>query len=326
MEAQTSHLGGGDEIQSEFSGEHLNYYSEYIGVLVRQNSRATAFEVVERSHAQSLLETLLANRINVYRGVGPGAIEQARLLQASLSAKSAVRMRILTRPHRQEELADIDKAIIELAAKRQALETELRDRDPSFASLTRFKPLAVREVHDGLLDDDTILLEYALSGERSYLFAVSRRAFSVHDLPGRAAIENLTRRWYDLLKTGDNGSGAEFDRIAAGLSRIVFGPVAREIRGKRLLIVADGGLQYIPFVALPAPRASIRPGQASAPLVVEHEIVHLLSATVLGSFAVGAAGRGDRTEPLPCLRIWYFQGRMSVWPSQWHSSKRKLQV
>jgi hypothetical protein len=282
LEAQTSHLGGGDEIRSEFRAEHANYYSEYIDLLLRQKNAAAAFEVVERSRAQSLLETLLANKIDVYRGVDAGTIEQARLVQASLSTKAGIRMRILTRPHSQEELADIDKAVIELAAKREALETELRDHDPSFASLTRFKPLTVREVQDGLLDADTVLLEYALSGDRSYLFAVSRRSFSVHNLPARAIIEKLARRWYDLLQTRDDSSGGEVDRLAADLSRIVLGPVAREIRGKRLLIVADGGLQYIPFGVLPAPGASAPSGQAGVPLVVDHEIVNLPSATVLG--------------------------------------------
>jgi hypothetical protein len=80
LEAQTSHLGGGDEIRSEFRGQRANYYSEYIDLLLREKKAATAFEVVECSRAQSLLETLQANRIDVYRGVGPGTIEQARLL------------------------------------------------------------------------------------------------------------------------------------------------------------------------------------------------------------------------------------------------------
>jgi hypothetical protein len=73
------------------------------------------------------------------------------------------------------------------------------------------------------------------------LFAVTRRSFSVHNLPGRAVIENLARRLYALLKSNDQLSGDEIDRLAADLSRILLEPVAREIRGKHLLIVADGG-------------------------------------------------------------------------------------
>jgi CHAT domain-containing protein len=45
------------------------------------------------------------------------------------------------------------------------------------------------------------------------------------------------------------------------------------VRGKRLLVVADGALQYVPFTALPGP--------AGTPLIAEHEIVYLPSASVL---------------------------------------------
>jgi CHAT domain-containing protein len=47
--------------------------------------------------------------------------------------------------------------------------------------------------------------------------------------------------------------------------------------GKRLLVVADGALQYVPFAALPVPGRLGDP----VPMVVEHEIVNLPSASVL---------------------------------------------
>src|SRR5262249_45005787 len=53
------------------------------------------------------------------------------------------------------------------------------------------------------------------------------------------------------------------------------GPVAAQLQNKRLLIIADGALQYIPFQALPLPDTG------ATPLVVKHEIVSLPSASVL---------------------------------------------
>ncbi len=49
--------------------------------------------------------------------------------------------------------------------------------------------------------------------------------------------------------------------------------------GKRLLIVADGALQYVPFGALPVPADDKT--KPAIPLVAEHEIVNLPSASVL---------------------------------------------
>jgi CHAT domain-containing protein len=62
----------------------------------------------------------------------------------------------------------------------------------------------------------------------------------------------------------------------------------------RLLIVSDGALQYIPFAALPGPK-----GPAGTlrrlPLVADHEIVNLPSASVLGALRRVASGR--KTPP-----------------------------
>jgi CHAT domain-containing protein len=59
---------------------------------------------------------------------------------------------------------------------------------------------------------------------------------------------------------------------------ILLGPVKHILGEKRLVIVADGALQYIPFAALPDPEAT-----GTAPLVLKHEIVNLPSASVLGA-------------------------------------------
>src|SRR5262249_15208861 len=67
--------------------------------------------------------------------------------------------------------------------------------------------------------------------------------------------------------------------ISSRFVQMVLGPVADQLGTKRLLIVAEGTLQYVPFQALPAPTRG--PGDAVTPLVVEHEIVNLPSASVL---------------------------------------------
>src|SRR5262249_53394188 len=74
---------------------------------------------------------------------------------------------------------------------------------------------------------------------------------------------------------------------AATLSQMLLGPVADQLGDKRLLIVAEGALQYLPFQALPVPTgekgdAETRGrGDAATPLILEHEIVNLPSASVL---------------------------------------------
>jgi CHAT domain-containing protein len=54
---------------------------------------------------------------------------------------------------------------------------------------------------------------------------------------------------------------------------MIIAPASAELGTKRLVVIADGALQYVPFAALPV--------QGSQPLVVEHEIVSLPSASAL---------------------------------------------
>jgi CHAT domain-containing protein len=68
------------------------------------------------------------------------------------------------------------------------------------------------------------------------------------------------------------------------------------IKDQRLLIVSDGALQYLPFAALPEPKASGRSNEAQSinnyrPLVAEHQIVSLPSASTLGVLRRELAGR-----------------------------------
>ncbi len=149
-------------------------------------------------------------------------------------------------------------------------------------------PLRLREVQR-LLDPGTLLLEYALGEERSFLWVVGPGSLSAHELPGRAAIEERARRVHDLLSRSRlRGVQGQAALAAADLARIVLGPVLGPVAGRpgarRLVIVADGALQYVPFAALPVPGEGV-------PLLVDHEVVHLPSASILALQRRELAGR-----------------------------------
>src|SRR5262249_20886461 len=139
---------------------------------------------------------------------------------------------------------------------------------PAYAALTQPQVLSAKDVQEQLLDADTLLLEYSLGQERSYVFAVTPTSLAAYELPKRDEIESAVRNVYDLLTASKSKlhSESELQRLSkveaeykaavAGLSHTVLGPVARQLKGKRLLIVGDGALQYIPFALLPAPQRS----------------------------------------------------------------------
>ena len=176
------------------------------------------------------------------------------------------------------------------------IQGEIRNRSPRYAAIAAPQPLTLHGAQQRLLDADTLLLEYALGEERSYLWAVSARSQSSHVLPPRAEIESAAERTHSLLADRNKSTHDDLESETSRLSQMLLGPVASQIAGKRLLIVADGALQYVPFAALPVPG---RPG-GPTPLVTEHEIVSLPSASVL---AVLRREGADREAPLGDIAV-----------------------
>ena len=166
------------------------------------------------------------------------------------------------------------------------------------------QPLTLREIQTQVLDQNTLLLEYSIGDERSYLWAVSSSSITSYELSTRDEIETASRRFYNLVNTRNRDvkgetstqravriaqADLEVPLVAASLSRMLLGPVAGQLGKKRLMIVADGALHFVPFAALPSP---IGAGPSVAmPLIAGHEIVNVPSASTLSVVRREVAGR-----------------------------------
>jgi CHAT domain-containing protein len=217
-----------------------------------------------------------------------------------------------------DEAAGLAKEIDQLANDNDQLEIRIKSNSPRYAALTQPQPLGLREIQQQVLDDDSLLLEYMLGDERSYLWAITRTQLYSFKLPSRAQIEGAAGRFYKLLTANQPLPDETFEqrqaRVAdanthiaeegALLSKLLLGPVADKLGTKRLLIVPDGALQYIPFQALTVPATTNAAteqlritGNADqrVPLFVDHEIVNEPSASTLGLVMSDAAKR----QPAP---------------------------
>lgn len=74
------------------------------------------------------------------------------------------------------------------------------------------------------------------------------------------------------MLSGERRRQREAERALDELSRLVLAPARAALQGKRVAIVADGALQFVPFAALPLD---------GEPLIRRAEVVHLPSATTL---------------------------------------------
>ena len=175
--------------------------------------------------------------------------------------------------------------------------------DPVQPAIPPTPTLTVQQVQEEIEDEDTILLEYSLGDEKSHVWAAGRNDFKVHELPPAAKISQLVERLRETLtppqhRVDESASDyqarrskvrQENQRLARRLSQLILAPVNLG-RAKRILIVSDGALQYVPFAALPAP--GLDPNQL---LISRFEVDVLPSASVLGTMRKAYAKRPPPT-------------------------------
>ena len=260
-----------------------------------QGYDALALRISESARARTLLETLGEAALNVRRGVDPAVLKRLSTLQRNLSSAASAQMKLLQRQHTEDEAKRVDNTVSGIIAEMRTVEAEIRKTSPAYAALTQPVPLSLDDLRNEVLDPETLLLEYSLGVNRSYLWAVTRTSIKTYELPGRNAIEDVARRMYaSLIETGRRPAGETPKERALRLARanrdyrdtsrtltgMVLAQAASELQGRTLLIVAEGALQYIPFGALPSP-AGLRKESQDEPLMLSHDIVSLPSASTL---------------------------------------------
>ncbi len=248
-----------------------------------------ARQVAEQARARSLLDMLSAAGTNLGRPLDPDLRRRRQLLQRRLDAKASRRLTLLSQGRAEEE-AQLE--LYEVVADLDSLEAEIRRQSPRYEALAYPRPLDLAATQD-LLTDDTLLLEYTLGTRRSFLWVLTASSFEVHELPGSAELEQVVRPVVQQLATFDPRASGEQRQAARKLSDLLLGPVAERLLGHRLVVVADGVLHYLPFATLPAParRGATESAGRPMPLVLEHEVVHLPSASALSIQRAATASR-----------------------------------
>ena len=272
-----------------------------------EGADSAAFELSERARARGLLELLTEGGAGIRQGVDPALLAQERALQQRLNARAEAQTRLLSGKHIEVQTASMAKEVAGLTAELQEVATRIRTTSPRYAALTAPQPLSVAEIQKQLLDDDTVLLEYALGEKRSYLWMITPTSVSSYSLPPRAEIEAAARKVYEVLsarpaQSMDTGNAeAQFNAQAATLSRTLLGPAATQFGNKRLIIVADGALSLLPFAALPDPAAPTQSLENYQPLMATHEVVNLPSASVLSVLRRETSGRQPAAKAVAVL-------------------------
>ncbi|MBI4751230.1 MAG: CHAT domain-containing protein [Acidobacteria bacterium] len=340
----------GDEFRSSFFATVQDYFELKIELLMRLHKKSpeaghhlAALQSNEQARARSLLELLTESQANIREGIAPELLAKEQEVKVRLTSKLERLTQLLSGNAPSEEQATLQKEIDGLKTEYREVQNQIRTQSPHYAALTQPQPLTAQEIQTQVVDSETALLEYALCETTSYLWVVTPTGVKSFSLPPRDVIEKKARQVREFLlertntkpvSTSTQGSKSkasrnlqkgsdqrkvrvsqadqQFFQAAAQLSQMILGPAAQDLTNKRLVIVPDGALQYIPFSALCLPSPTLnqtKPGtRYTEPLIVRHEIVTLPSASTLAVLRHETASRQPAPNQLVILADPVFGG------------------
>ncbi len=271
-----SDVGSPDSRASFVSGV-WKHYELCIDILMQLDRRhpgegraVDAFLLNDKNRAGLMLDLLAEAQADRHEGTIGKLQDRERELRGYLTSLARYEMELSLNKKGSAELAEVDTQIAQLSSEYQEVQAQLREHMPNRASLDRFTPNGLDQVQNELRNTDTLLLDFDLGNERSYLWAVTATSFHSYELPPRKIIEETATELYNFGTARQEQNDAStppldvaasdhlFHEKAIVLSNMLFGPVAQELGNKKLLIVAEGALQYVPFEALPVPGTQTR--------------------------------------------------------------------
>ena len=275
------------------SGKSLDYAAE-------------SFRITEAGRARSLLDMLGEVNAQITEGV-PADLLKRKQDNLDRQQKIAEQLTGISLSGDQKEKpsqleADLDK----LQTEFDDIENQIRTASPRYAALTAAQPQSLTDVQQNVLDDGTVLLEYSLGTDTSYLFAVTRSGVSLFKLPPRSDLDKLATDFraqlippklqrrivgIDVVADQQRGLGlvegpsenlAAFVAASNALYKAALEPANSVVGEKRLLVVANGALNYIPFEALTKTTDGADYASLSY-LIKTNEIVYAPSASVVAA-------------------------------------------
>ncbi|BAZ17694.1 TPR domain protein [Calothrix sp. NIES-4071] len=274
--------------QSAYFASVQQYYKFNIDLLMelhkknpKQSYDAEALYTSERSKARGLVELLKQAKANLCKGIDPELIEAEERLVSRRDDAERLLSHYLNQPQQPVELIEAaQKQIANIIKEQEEINNKIRAQNPDREKV--FNPKLGRDILklpqiQQLLDKDSVLLEYSLGEERSYLWAVTQNSFKSYELPGRQQIEIAVSKFRSGVQIPDSNLPSEVITASNDFSKMIMAPVANKLQGKRLIIVGDGALQDVPFAALP----DLNQIRNYQPLMLNHEIISLPSASTL---------------------------------------------
>lgn len=232
-----------------------NVFADAIDFLLSQDNTAEALEIAETYHARAFLDVLAETGIKAEQPLNPAQKEeeencfanivniQKELWQADLTPEIEQRL--------NTKLGDAERAL-------ESFQAKIRRATPRYASAHAPPLLKANALTENFLDNNTALIEFVVGEKKSFAWIIHRGTINAVTLPDGKIIENLVSQYRESFNGKINALTAQQAIVkqksqAQILYQTIFQPLESHLAtAKKIVIVPDGALAYLPFETLAA--------------------------------------------------------------------------
>jgi len=242
-----------------------------------------AFQLAERSRAGILQQALQDAEAKRFSGIPKTLLEKERALKIGLTALEAnlEKEQQKPTPDNAEKIRALHNRHLLLQNEYKAWRDNFEREYPDYFQLKYQSQVAAIADLQRALDEQTAILEYFVDEQTVYLFLITKNTFEVVALPVDKNFSAEVGAYFAAVKRALDRQ--DFLRQSAKLYAALIKPIAGSlVRKKKLVIIPDDILFFVPFealVAAPAPNQRALDFKEIDFLIKHFEISYHYSAT-----------------------------------------------
>src|SRR6185436_558659 len=253
LDRQRGRIGGPQEARTSFEATLGDYYQSCLEGLIELDQPAAAFHTLERGRARSFL-AMLAERDPRLAGLPPELDAERRHTNTEYDHVQSQLAR-LSAGRDDAEIERLTGELRDLRTRQETILARIRQESPRSAAVENPEPLALAGAR-AVLDPGTVLLEYAVGPEKTWLFVVQPAdaagpGLSIFPIAaGAKTLREEVESFRRLLNHSDSDRAALQARARRLYSLLVLPAEAQISKARRILVSPDGPLHTLPFAAL----------------------------------------------------------------------------
>ena len=181
VESLRVEIGGGEREQQRFFESKVSPYHAMVDLLLEQKKAGEALAYVEAAKARVLLDVLQSGRLNITKAMSPVEQEEERSLKSELVSLNTQTARESSRAKPDEaQVASLNTRLRQARINYEAFQTNLYGAHPELKTQRgEAEPLTLEQAGELLPGAKSALLNYLVSGEKTYLLVFTKSGAAV---------------------------------------------------------------------------------------------------------------------------------------------------